>query len=122
MSAGISLPCQVGKRVATPLSGFHHLSHREATMQTAQSSCPGSPPDTDDGWEPVLCRGEIDFGGSRKKRGKVGAACTWVTSTMPGIPKSYFLLKAPHPGAIPYDLSAETLTRWIKVENCFLPL
>ncbi|XP_028726732.1 transient receptor potential cation channel subfamily M member 5 [Peromyscus leucopus] len=39
-------------------------------MQTAQSSCPGSPPDTDDGWEPVLCRGEIDFGGSRKKRSK----------------------------------------------------
>ncbi|XP_036030310.1 LOW QUALITY PROTEIN: transient receptor potential cation channel subfamily M member 5 [Onychomys torridus] len=39
-------------------------------MQTAQSSCPGSPPDTDDGWEPVLCRGEIDFGGSGKKRGK----------------------------------------------------
>ncbi|XP_075828978.1 transient receptor potential cation channel subfamily M member 5 [Microtus pennsylvanicus] len=39
-------------------------------MQTAQSSCPGSPPDTGDGWEPVLCRGEIDFGGSGKKRGK----------------------------------------------------
>ncbi|XP_027296353.1 transient receptor potential cation channel subfamily M member 5 [Cricetulus griseus] len=39
-------------------------------MQTAQSSCPGSPPDTGDGWEPVLCRGEVDFGGSGKKRGK----------------------------------------------------
>ncbi|KAL6031009.1 hypothetical protein STEG23_014597, partial [Scotinomys teguina] len=43
---------------------------REVIMQTAQRSCPGSPPDTDDGWEPVLCRGEIDFGGSGKKRGK----------------------------------------------------
>ncbi|ERE81070.1 transient receptor potential cation channel subfamily M member 5 [Cricetulus griseus] len=42
----------------------------EANMQTAQSSCPGSPPDTGDGWEPVLCRGEVDFGGSGKKRGK----------------------------------------------------
>ncbi|XP_051002991.1 transient receptor potential cation channel subfamily M member 5 isoform X1 [Acomys russatus] len=37
-------------------------------MQTAQSSCPGSPPDTREGWEPVLCRGEVNFGG--KKRGK----------------------------------------------------
>ncbi|XP_057634518.1 transient receptor potential cation channel subfamily M member 5 [Chionomys nivalis] len=43
---------------------------REATMQTAQSSCPGSPPDTGDGWEPMLCLGEVDFGGSGKKRGK----------------------------------------------------
>ncbi|XP_055470654.1 transient receptor potential cation channel subfamily M member 5 [Psammomys obesus] len=43
---------------------------REATMQTAQSSCPGSPPDTGDGWEPGLCRGEVNFGGSGKKRGK----------------------------------------------------
>lgn len=60
------------KRVVTTLSGFHHMSYREATMQTAQSSCPGSPPDTGDGWEPVLCRGEINFGGSGKKRGKVG--------------------------------------------------
>ncbi|XP_076769992.1 transient receptor potential cation channel subfamily M member 5 isoform X2 [Arvicanthis niloticus] len=42
----------------------------KATMQTAQSSCPGSPPDTEDGWEPVLCRGEVNFGGSGKKRGK----------------------------------------------------
>ncbi|CAH6793406.1 Trpm5 [Phodopus roborovskii] len=39
-------------------------------MQTAQSSCPGSPPDTGDGWEPALCRGEVNFGGSGKKRGK----------------------------------------------------
>ncbi|XP_038198784.1 transient receptor potential cation channel subfamily M member 5 [Arvicola amphibius] len=39
-------------------------------MHTAQSSCPGSPPDTGDGWEPVPCRGEVDFGGSGKKRGK----------------------------------------------------
>lgn len=39
-------------------------------MQTTQSSCPGSPPDTEDGWEPILCRGEINFGGSGKKRGK----------------------------------------------------
>lgn len=72
MSPGMDLPCEEGKRVVTTLSGFHHMSHREATMQTAQSSCPGSPPDTGDGWEPVLCRGEIDFGGSGKKRGKVG--------------------------------------------------
>nr|XP_048314407.1 transient receptor potential cation channel subfamily M member 5 [Myodes glareolus] len=43
---------------------------REATMQTSQSSCPGSPPDTGDGWEPVLRQGEVDFGGSGKKRGK----------------------------------------------------
>ncbi|XP_005064199.2 transient receptor potential cation channel subfamily M member 5 isoform X1 [Mesocricetus auratus] len=64
------LPCEERKRVTTPLSGFHHMSNREATMQTAQSSYPGSPPDTGDGWEPVLCRGEVDFGGSGKKRGK----------------------------------------------------
>lgn len=65
-------------------------------MQTAQSSCPGSPPDTGDGWEPVLCRGEVNFGGSGKKRGKVGAVCTWLKPTMPGIPKSYFPLKGQH--------------------------
>ncbi|XP_021023260.1 transient receptor potential cation channel subfamily M member 5 [Mus caroli] len=39
-------------------------------MQTTQSSCPGSPPDTEDGWDLILCRGEINFGGSGKKRGK----------------------------------------------------
>lgn len=36
----------------------------------AQGSCPGSPPDTGDGWEPVLCKGEVNFGGSGKKRSK----------------------------------------------------
>lgn len=76
MSPGMSLPCEEEKRMVTPLSGFHRMSHREATMQTAQSSCPGSPRDIGDGWEPVLCRGEVDFGGSGKKRGKVQAACT----------------------------------------------
>nr|BBJ26609.1 transient receptor potential cation channel subfamily M member 5 [Rattus norvegicus] len=39
-------------------------------MPMAQSSCPGSPPDTGDGWEPVLCKGEVNFGGSGKKRSK----------------------------------------------------
>lgn len=65
------------------------MFHRETTMQTAQTSCLCSPPDTGEGWEPVLRRGEINFG--RKKRGKVGATCTWVKFAMPGIPKSYFL-------------------------------
>lgn len=100
MSPGMGLPCEEGKRVVTPLSEFHHMSHREATMQTSQSSCPGSPPDTGDGWEPVLRQGEVDFGGSGKKRGKVGVACIWGTSTMPGILKSYFLLKVQYQGLI----------------------
>ncbi|XP_032747252.1 transient receptor potential cation channel subfamily M member 5 isoform X3 [Rattus rattus] len=43
---------------------------RKVTMPMAQSSCPGSPPDTEDGWEPVLCKGEVNFGGSGKKRSK----------------------------------------------------
>ncbi|NP_001178825.2 transient receptor potential cation channel subfamily M member 5 isoform X1 [Rattus norvegicus] len=43
---------------------------RKVTMPMAQSSCPGSPPDTGDGWEPVLCKGEVNFGGSGKKRSK----------------------------------------------------
>lgn len=72
LPGGMGLPYEE-KRVASPSYEFHHMFHRKATMPTAQSSCPGSPPDTEDGWEPVLCRGEINFGGSRKKRGKVGA-------------------------------------------------
>lgn len=77
------LTCQLGwgflmkrrRGAASPSCGFHHMFHRKATMQTAQSSCPGSPPDTEDGWESVLIRGEVNFGGSGKKRGKVGAMC-----------------------------------------------
>lgn len=127
ISPGMGLPCEEGKRVVTPLSGFHHMSHREATKQTVQSSCPGSPPDTGDGWEPVLRQGEVDFGGSGKKRGKVGLACTWGTSTMPGNPQVLPPPQSPisgpvHPGFVPYDLRAETPTRWSKVESCFLPL
>lgn len=76
MPAGMGLPYEEEKRAAIPSCGFHHMFHRKATMQTAQSSCPGSPPDTEDGWEPVLCRGEVNFGGSGKKRGKVGTMRT----------------------------------------------
>uniref|UniRef100_A0A2K6EV09 Transient receptor potential cation channel subfamily M member 5 n=1 Tax=Propithecus coquereli TaxID=379532 RepID=A0A2K6EV09_PROCO len=39
-------------------------------MQDARGSCPGSPRDAADGQGPGLCRGEINFGGSGKKRGK----------------------------------------------------
>ncbi|XP_008837419.1 transient receptor potential cation channel subfamily M member 5 [Nannospalax galili] len=39
-------------------------------MQTTQSSCPGSPPEAGDAGTPSLCRGEVDFGGSGKMRGK----------------------------------------------------
>lgn len=45
---------------------------REATMQTAHGYCPGSPPDAGDERGLGLCRGEVDFGGSGKKRSKVG--------------------------------------------------
>jgi hypothetical protein len=79
---GSCLTCQMGqvflmKRrrgwLVHPVGSIIYMFHRKATMQTTQSSCPGSPPDTEDGWEPILCRGEINFGGSGKKRGKVGA-------------------------------------------------
>ncbi|XP_047375578.1 transient receptor potential cation channel subfamily M member 5 [Sciurus carolinensis] len=39
-------------------------------MQTAHSYCPGSPPDAGDGRGLGLSRGEVDFGGSGKKRSK----------------------------------------------------
>ncbi|XP_010633960.1 transient receptor potential cation channel subfamily M member 5 [Fukomys damarensis] len=39
-------------------------------MQPAQGSCPGSLPDAASRRVPGLCRGEVDFGGSGKKRGK----------------------------------------------------
>ncbi|KAM9659672.1 transient receptor potential cation channel subfamily M member 5 [Trichechus inunguis] len=39
-------------------------------MQGAQDPRAGSPGDTGDQWGPRLCRGELDFGGSGKKRGK----------------------------------------------------
>lgn len=79
---GICLVCQMGQvflmkrrrgKLVHPVGSIIYMFHRKVTMQTTQSSCPGSPPDTEDGWEPVLCRGEINFGGSGKKRGKVGA-------------------------------------------------
>ncbi|XP_021568092.1 transient receptor potential cation channel subfamily M member 5, partial [Carlito syrichta] len=39
-------------------------------MQDAHGPCPGSPRDAGDGQGPGLLRGEVDFGGSGKKRGK----------------------------------------------------
>ncbi|VTJ89051.1 Hypothetical predicted protein [Marmota monax] len=39
-------------------------------MQIAHGYCPGSPPDAGDGQGLGLCRGEVDFGGSGKKRSK----------------------------------------------------
>uniref|UniRef100_A0A8C9AYP5 Transient receptor potential cation channel subfamily M member 5 n=1 Tax=Prolemur simus TaxID=1328070 RepID=A0A8C9AYP5_PROSS len=39
-------------------------------MQDTRDACPGSPRDAADGQGPGLCRGEIDFGESGKKRGK----------------------------------------------------
>ncbi|XP_063085130.1 transient receptor potential cation channel subfamily M member 5 [Cavia porcellus] len=42
----------------------------EATMQPAKGSYPKSPPDAAPRQVPGLCRGEVDFGGSGKKRGK----------------------------------------------------
>nr|XP_045373734.1 transient receptor potential cation channel subfamily M member 5 [Camelus bactrianus] len=39
-------------------------------MQGAGDTCPGSPGDPGDRQGPGLCRGEIEFGGSGKKRGK----------------------------------------------------
>lgn len=41
-------------------------------MQPAKGSYPKSPPDAAPRQVPGLCRGEVDFGGSGKKRGKVG--------------------------------------------------
>ncbi|XP_044605582.2 transient receptor potential cation channel subfamily M member 5 isoform X3 [Equus asinus] len=42
----------------------------EVPMQDARGTCPGAPRDAGDAWGPGLCRGEIEFGGSGKKRGK----------------------------------------------------
>lgn len=42
-------------------------------MQDVQGPRPGSPGDAEDRRELGLHRGEVDFGGSGKKRGKVGA-------------------------------------------------
>ena len=42
-------------------------------MQDVQGPRPGSPGDAEDWRELGLHRGEVDFGGSGKKRGKVGA-------------------------------------------------
>ncbi|XP_058382132.1 LOW QUALITY PROTEIN: transient receptor potential cation channel subfamily M member 5 [Diceros bicornis minor] len=39
-------------------------------MQDIRGACPDTPRDAGDGWGPGLCRGEIEFGGSGKKRGK----------------------------------------------------
>eukprot|EP00073_Rattus_norvegicus_P043037 XP_017444990.1 PREDICTED: transient receptor potential cation channel subfamily M member 5 isoform X1 [Rattus norvegicus] len=67
---------QTGDPLQKPLEscvegvGIQMPGVRKVTMPMAQSSCPGSPPDTGDGWEPVLCKGEVNFGGSGKKRSK----------------------------------------------------
>ncbi|XP_039696259.1 transient receptor potential cation channel subfamily M member 5 [Pteropus medius] len=42
----------------------------ELPVGAASGACPGGPRDAGDGQAPGLCRGEIDFGGSGKKRGR----------------------------------------------------
>lgn len=44
---------------------------REVPPQEAGGACPDSPRDAGAGRGPGLCRGEIEFGGSGKKRGRV---------------------------------------------------
>ncbi|XP_057173204.1 transient receptor potential cation channel subfamily M member 5 [Ursus arctos] len=47
-----------------------HLSRQEVLMREAGGTCPGGPRAAGPGSGPGLCRGEIEFGGSGKKRGK----------------------------------------------------
>lgn len=78
------LPCEGGRassrkwagaRLACPQGGL--CPCRQDPMQDAGGTRPGSPRGAGDTWEPSLGRGEIIFGRSGKKRGKVRAAPTW---------------------------------------------
>ncbi|XP_053780560.1 transient receptor potential cation channel subfamily M member 5 isoform X1 [Desmodus rotundus] len=51
-------------------SGSHVPGEGEAPMQDAQGARPSSPGGAADRWGPGLCRGEIQFGGFGKKRGR----------------------------------------------------
>lgn len=76
-------------------------------MGVAGGACPGGPRDAGDGQAPGLCRGEIDFGGSGKKRGRVRAPrqdSTWPHALATGAPRSrepwaQRLPRPPTPGA-----------------------
>ncbi|KAM4846622.1 transient receptor potential cation channel subfamily M member 5 [Thomomys bottae] len=50
-------------------------------MQTSPGLCPGNPPEAGDRRGPGLCRGEMDFGGSGKKRGKFVKVLSSVASS-----------------------------------------
>ncbi|KAF3822372.1 hypothetical protein GH733_007746, partial [Mirounga leonina] len=65
-SRPVGLPCpdQVAAVLLTALAA------REVLMQEAGGTCPGGPRAAAPGSGPGLCRGEIEFGGSGKKRGK----------------------------------------------------
>ena len=64
---------------------------REAPMQDAGGVCSGGPGGAGDRWGPGLHRGEIEFGGSGKKRGKVRGG----PPTAP--PQGLVMLPAPLP-------------------------
>ncbi|ELW71928.1 Transient receptor potential cation channel subfamily M member 5 [Tupaia chinensis] len=85
----------------------------EAAMQEAPSSCPGSPMDAGHGWEPGLCRGEVDFGGSGKKRGKHPLVSVPPGSPVPStlVPTALQFVKVPS-SAAPSVLFDLLLTEW----------
>ncbi|XP_053416783.1 transient receptor potential cation channel subfamily M member 5 isoform X3 [Nycticebus coucang] len=59
-----------GKSIQRKVDRCGQLGLGEAAMQDAQGSCPSSLRDAAGGRRPGLHRGEINFGGSGKKRGK----------------------------------------------------
>lgn len=88
------LPCEGGRASSRKWGGADPLCPqgglcpcREDPMQDARGTRPGSPGGAGDTWGPSLGQGEIVFGGSGKKRGKVRAAPPgdWPAPT-PGLP------------------------------------
>lgn len=73
--SGASIRRWAGARLACPQGGL--CPCRQDPMQDAGGTRPGSPGGAGDTRGPSLGRGEIVFGGSGKKRGKVRAAPTW---------------------------------------------
>ena len=89
---------------------------REDPMQDARGTRPGSPGGAGDTQGPSLGRGEIVFGGSGKKRGKVRAAPPgdWPAPT-PGLPEP----RAPTPISRPLSLKGSV---WSPQEDRILEL
>ncbi|XP_064432510.1 transient receptor potential cation channel subfamily M member 5 [Mirounga angustirostris] len=63
-------PSREGAGFASPALRGRLCARREVLMQEAGGTCPGGPRAAAPGSGPGLCRGEIEFGGSGKKRGK----------------------------------------------------